>query len=196
MKMLRRAVVAAVVGVVGWLCAPALASAVVWGGAGGVVSLHRVGPLWMNLSSPSAVMRWAGKPSSVNYLGSEGEPSRPARATWAQAYYNGAGPRTYKGTIYTFARSSRGWRLQQFSTTLQRFHTPGGTRVGMTFAQAARRERVRATGGCVTSGFWHSTTPGHQPYFAYVASLTTIRGRFDHSHVNMLMAFGPHPVLC
>jgi hypothetical protein len=191
--MFRRAIVATVAGFGCWLCAPALARAVVWGGAGGVVNGHRVGPLWMNRSSPTAVARWAGRPSSVEYVDSQSEPTSPKRASFAQTYYNGAASDNAKGTVYTFWRSSSGWRLTEFYTTLQRFRTPGGTRVGMGYTQAAERERVHATGGCVAAGFWHSTPP-HQPYFGYLASLSG--ANFTSGHVEALFAFGPHQLLC
>src|ERR1700761_4192274 len=107
--MFRRAVAVAVTAAGSWLVVPAVAGAVVWGGAGGLVTGHRIGPLRMNLSGPNAVVRWAGRPSSVEYLDSNGGPTKAGLATWAESFYNGATYSNDTGTTYVFWWSPKGW---------------------------------------------------------------------------------------
>lgn len=193
--MFRRALVAAAAVGAGILVVPAMAGAMVWGGAGGVVSGHSVGPLKMNLSGPRALMRWAGNPSEVEYLDADGGSTIASLATWVELFYNGASPTRSAGTTYVFWWSAKGWRLEQFSTTLARFRTPGGTRVGMSYAQAKARERVPDSGGCVASGFWHESARG-RPYFGYVVSLSWAHNVLRNQRVNELVAVGPHELIC
>jgi hypothetical protein len=160
--------------------APALASARVRGGAGGVVGPDKVGPLRLNHSTRNAVLAYAGKPTSDSYLNEMGnKPASLNRAVWEELSYGST-------TQYWVWRAHAGspWLFNGFFTTSRRWHTPTGTRVGMTSARARRRERVRFMGGCDASGYWHST---HS--WSYVVSIVD-------GHVNELVALGAHGPIC
>ena len=122
--------------------APALASANVRGGAGGVVGPDKVGPLRLNHSTRNAVLAYAGKPTSHFYLDKVGSTTANLRrAVWEELGYGSS-------TQYWVWRAHAGspWLFNGFFTTSRRWHTAAGTRVGMTSAQARRRERVRFHG--------------------------------------------------
>jgi hypothetical protein len=160
--------------------APALASANVRGGAGGVVGPDKVGPLRLNHSTRNAVLAYAGKPTSHFYLDKVGSTTANLRrAVWEELGYGSS-------TQYWVWRAHAGspWLFNGFYTTSRRWHTAAGTRVGMTSAQARRRERVPFMGGCLASGYWHST---HS--WSYVVSI--VSGR-----VNELVALGAHGPIC
>lgn len=127
----------------------ASAFASVAGGAGGIVGLQGVGPLYMNVSEPAAVELFAGKPSRVIYQTADNDAATAADATVALYFYG------HDSTTYAFFRAGGRWRLSEFMTTRRVFRTPAGTRVGMTYKQAAAREHVKWSGGCVGAGFWH-----------------------------------------
>jgi hypothetical protein len=163
-----------------------IASAHVRGGAGGVVGPGKVGPLRLNHSSRNPVLAYAGTPSSVSYLNGIGErPSHLSQVVWEGLSYGST-------TTYWLWRAHPGspWLFNGFFTKSRRWHTPAGTRVGMSASQAKRRERVRFVGGCYASGYWHSSpAPPSGNSWSYLVSI--LNGR-----VNELGAVGAHGPIC
>jgi hypothetical protein len=167
----------------GALCAPVVAQAANKGGSGEVTT-SGVGPLRLNASSPAAVRAFAGQPDHVTYWDRYGVDTTSSKATWAIWDYRFSGGGYAR---YSFVRGARGWVFEQFDTTLKRFYTARATRVGMTYAQAAARERVRWSGGCIDSGFWH-----YRDGYRFAVLVGVLPG----ARVHALHAIGPRPPLC
>jgi hypothetical protein len=146
-------------------------------GGQGLVTAYHVGPLDIDTSSPPDVRGFAGPPDSTSF------------------FNNGAGTEfmifeyrfPFNGfTAYTFAGDgSGGWTLEQFQTTLQRFRTAHGTRVGMSVREAERREHLPFRSGCYSGLIrrWQ----GGQFNLILESSL---------SRVGSLYAQGPNPPPC
>lgn len=79
--------------------------------------------------------------------------------------------------------------MRASSTLRWRFHTIRGTRVGMTYAEAKRREPRPWPAGC-----WNSRVRRqHQVAGSWYA---VVGGVYKGKRVHALHAFGPHPLLC
>jgi hypothetical protein len=153
-------------------------------GGSGKVSTYGVGPLRLNVSGPNAARRFAGKPDHVSFENLMGLPSVPAHAAWEDWTYHFP---AHGYVDISFWWSGHAWLFEQFDTNLQRFHTARGTGVGMTYGQAAARERVPWSGGCTDSGFWH-----YRRHYSYAYVVGVSAGQ----RVRALHATGPHPPLC
>jgi hypothetical protein len=163
------------------VAAPADAS---WGGYG-TVTTFGVGPLSFDYSGPSDVTAFAGKPDKVTYSDQYGVPTGAGNAEWALTEYHFP---SHGYTAYDFWWDGSEWRLEEFDTTLQRFHTVRGTRVGMNYAEAKRREGRPWSGRCY-SGISHE----HKRDGSYYSLVVGVeRGK----RVYALYGFGPHPPLC
>jgi hypothetical protein len=162
---------------------PAAASAK---GGYGVVTPFFVGPLTMNGSTASDVQGFAGRPDRVTY---QSGPAFNNAGVWKTFIYRFP---SHGLTEYTFNQFPDGtWYLEQFYSTLQRFRTPGGTKVGMSRGQAQSREHLAYSGGCVASGLWRNTTDGNGNYYGSVVDLGCPARR-----VVDLQTFGPYQLPC
>jgi hypothetical protein len=152
-------------------------------GGGGTVTALGVGPLRFDYSTSDDVEAWAGSPDKVSYTDQYGAPTNPDNATYAteEFHYPGNGY-----TYYSFWWDGSEWLFEQFDTSLQRFQTIRGSKVGMSYGQARRREKVPWTSGC-WSGFRHDHQLAGQSYEVLVD--VYVQGK----RVNALDAFGPHP---
>ena len=107
------------------------------GGSGTITPSGRVGPLVVGSSPVAAVRRVAGPPNRV--LSAPGGPPQHASLWWNYGCND-----TGCTTEYGFSRR----RLIAFITRSRAFRTLRGTRVGMTRAEAERREGRVATSRC------------------------------------------------
>src|SRR2546423_12792562 len=138
----------------------ALAAATASGGNGVVSATGAVGTLRIDRSSEAAVRAFAGRPAFSR--AGRSDPSMPRyRALGYSCLRSPApgrrdplliGPRgaprsnVYCQTIYYVDLTSG--KLAAFYTGSSAFHTPRGTRVGMSQSEAASRERSAPQGGC------------------------------------------------
>lgn len=166
------------------VCSPMAASGRTNGvrGGSGVVSTYGVGAHHFETTSPAVIRAFAGAPNSVQYLNRTGEPSAPRHAVWKIWTYSFAGGSYVQ---YSFHRSNGEWHFSEFNTNRTQFRTPGGTRVGMTYAQAKNREHAPYIDGCIDSGFWHfrdghrydlviGVNPGHRVHALHAAGPGTV----------------------
>ena len=129
-------------------------------GGSGTVTTFGVGPLSLELSTSDDVFNWAGRADRVYYLDQYGSTVRLSSGTAAFAVmeydYSAGGY-----TDYSLYWDGSSWIFGEFDTTIQRFHTERGTRVGMSYAEARRREN-RPLGGAastkVSGGFTTAPT--------------------------------------
>lgn len=156
-------------------------------GGSGSVSTYGVGPLRLNVSGPNAARRFAGNPDHVKFFDENGNPSNLRNSVWAEWSY--AFPAHGYVDIW-FWWSGTSWLFEQFDTSLERFHTVRGTRVGMTYAQARARERIAFSPGCVDEGFWRTRGHGLNGYYAYLVGIN------PGQRVHALRALGPYEPLC
>jgi hypothetical protein len=160
-----------------------------WGG-GGTVTAFGVGPLEFDFSTSDDVAAWAGYPDKIVYWDEYGIPTSASNAHWeiTQYHYPGHGY-----TWYSFVWDGSEWLFEQFDTSLQRFQSIRGTKVGMTYWQAQRNERVPWHAGCGPGGFFHERKVDGQWYAVGVE----VDGPNPQSHrVTGLHAFGPQALLC
>jgi hypothetical protein len=176
----------AIIAVVAMLLLLIAAPAQAWGG-GGTVTMFGVGPLKFDHSTPDDLAHFAGDPDTIVYWDQYGMPTNASNAEWAIAKYHYLGHHLY--TWYSFWWDGADWVLEQFDTTLKRFHTDRGTRVGMTYAQAKHRENRPWSGGCIDVGLHRYRRVGGDIYELLVG---VDRGK----HVHALHAMGPHQLLC
>jgi hypothetical protein len=189
--MKRMATVAAASLLAAFGITPAMAGVASAKGGYGLVTFDGVGPLSGGIqpvqfdgSIPSDLRAFAGKPDSVSVLSGISVNNQAAEELWTYTFPSGG--RTY----YTFVWSDSvgDWLLEGFQTTLQRFRTIHGTKVGISFAQAERREHVPWFNGCHT-GFEHVR---RNPL-----ALVEIATDPNKTHVTGLAAYGPTPpVIC
>lgn len=158
---------AAVVALAG---ATAAAGSPAAGGRGVVSATGAVGALRIDRSSEAAVRAFAGRPA-FSRVG-RSDPSMPRYRALGYSCLRSpaagrrdpllAGPRgaprsnVYCQTIYYVDLSSG--KLAAFYTGSVAFHTPRGTRVGMSQSEAARRERSAPQGGCNLQIFQRTQT--------------------------------------
>jgi hypothetical protein len=100
-------------------------------GGSGKVGPLLVGPLRVHQATDEDVREWAGKPSRVWTLS---EPGRQDYRFWRYRHSQG------RRTTYGFARAGGDWLLEEFFTTSRRFSTRRGTKAGMPYVKARRRE--------------------------------------------------------
>lgn len=155
-------------------------------GGSGTVSVDGVGPLLFDISSPSDLRDFAGRPDRVTFWDQNGAPTISANASWEiwQYHYPNHGY-----TWYSFNWDGSEWVLEEFDTTLERFHTARGTRVGMSYAEARRCEHRTFSGGCIDAGLWHIRRQNGQLYSLVV-------GVNPGQPVHALHSFGPSPLPC
>jgi hypothetical protein len=94
--------------------------------------------LRLGVSTTDDLRRFAGRPSRRNLL-SGGTTSDGTGYSVEALFYRF--PANGSATYY-FANSGPGWVLDGFETTLDRFRTAHGSRVGMPLAEAERREQI------------------------------------------------------
>ena len=151
-------------------------------GGSGVVSTYGVGPHHFETTTPAGIRAFARTPDSVEYLNRTGGSSGPRNAVWEIWTYRFAGGSYVQ---YSFHHSHGKWHFSEFNTTRKQFRTPGGTRVGMTYTQAKKRERAPYIQGCIDSGFWHfrdshrydlviGVNPGHRVHALHAAGPGTV----------------------
>lgn len=158
-------------------------------GGYGLVTTSGVGPrvngsqvLQFATDDQSDVRAFAGSPTHTSFLRGPSVNFQAPEEVWTYRRRVGG------STSYTFVWGSDGWSLEGFYTTSRKFSTPGGTRVGMSFTEAARREGVRPARGCLT-GLWHRSA---HPRGALGVDINAISKK-----VAALSAYGPHPpVIC
>ena len=154
-------------------------------GGSGTVTTFGVGPVYFNISGPRDVGAFAGNPDRIVYQDQYGNASNLAHSTYAiWEFRYPAGGYTY----YSFYYGQEGWLLAEFDTTLERFHTVRGTRVGMTYAQARRRENRPFAHGCIDSGFWRFHIGAYGHLYSMVVGVN------PGQRVHALHAFGPTPL--
>lgn len=153
-------------------------------GGSGVVSTYGVGGHHFETTAPAGIKAFAGAPNSVQYLNRSGGSSGPKDAVWEIWTYRFTGGSYVQ---YSFHRSHGKWHFSEFDTTRKQFTTPGGTRVGTTYAQAKKRERAPYIQGCIDSGFWHFRD--HHRYDLVI-------GVNPGERVHALHAAGPGMVPC
>lgn len=153
-------------------------------GGSGVVSTYGVSTHHFETTTPAGIRAFAGAPNVVAYLNRTGGSSGPKGAVWQIWTYQFAGGSYVQ---YAFHRSHAKWHFSEFNTTRKQFRTPGGTRVGMTYAQAKKREGAPYIQGCIDSGFWHFRD-GHR--------YELIIGVNPGQRVHALHAAGPGTVPC
>jgi hypothetical protein len=138
-----------------------------------------VGRQRFEVARPRNIRAFAGKPNSIEYVNEVGGSSNRKHATWAIWSYQFSGG----GVVdYSFHRTNHSWRFVQIDTNRKQFRTARGTRVGMSFAQAKKREGVSYTTGCLDSGFWH---------FRDKHRYATVVGVNPRQSVHALHAYGP-----
>jgi hypothetical protein len=153
-------------------------------GGSGVISTFGVGSHRFEVAHPESIRDFAGKPNSIRYENKFGEPTSPRHATWEiWSYVFSGGGYVY----YSFHHSSGSWLFVQIDTNGKQFQTARGTRVGMTYAEAKKREGVSYIQGCIDSGFWHFRD-GHR----YAVIVGVNRGHPVHA----LHGYGPGLPLC
>ena len=152
-------------------------------GGSGVVSTHGVGRQHFESSTPASIRAFAGRPDSIVYWNKLGQPTGRSHAVWQLWTYSFDGGGYAR---YSFHGGAGRWVFSRFDTDRKNFLTVRGTRVGMTYSQAKRRERVPFMGGCIDSGFWHF----HGQRYAYIVGVN--RGQRVHA----LHAYGPGQPLC
>lgn len=156
-------------------------------GGSGTVTTFNVGPVYFNSSGPENVVAFAGNPDRIVYQDQYGNPSNFANSTYAILEYSyPAGGYTH----YSFYWDGQEWLLEQFDTTLERFHTVRGTRVGMTYAEARRRENRPYGSECIDGGFWRFHTDDYGQLYSMVVGVN------PGQRVHALHAFGPNPLPC
>jgi hypothetical protein len=135
------------------------------------------------------VFSWAGNPDRIVYWDQSGSPTRvsygDAAFAIAQYHYPANGY-----TWYDFYWDGSEWLLGEFDTTLERFHTERGTRVGMSYSEARRRENRPRGGGCIDSGFWRFHYGADGGLYSMVIGVN--RGQRVHA----LHAYGPNALPC
>lgn len=184
----RIAIAAAVItGVVGLAVVPPTGAASnrssVRGGSG-VITTYGVGSHDFEVANPASIRAFAGKPTSVRYENKLGQSTGPRHAVWQiWAYkYSGGGY-----VDYSFHRARGSWVFVQIDTNRKQFRTARGTRVGMSYAEAKKREKVMYLPGCIDSGFWHFRD-GHR--YAVVVGVN------PGQSVHALHAYGPGEPVC
>lgn len=153
-------------------------------GGSGVVSTYGVGRQHFETTTPGGIRAFAGAPDSVQYLNRTGGSTGPRHAVWETWTYSFTGGSYVQ---YAFHRSNGKWHFSEFNTSRTEFRTPVGTRVGMTYAQAKKREQAPYIQGCIDSGFWHFRD-GHR--------YDLVIGVNRHQRVHALHAAGPGAVPC
>jgi hypothetical protein len=158
-------------------------------GGGGTVTTFGVGPLSFDLSTSNDVLSWAGNPDRIVYWDQNGSPTRVSygNAAFAIAQYNYA---AHGYISYGFYWDGSEWLLGEFDTTLERFHDERGTRVGMSYGEARRRENRPLAGGCLDSGLWRFHYGADGELYSMVVGVN--RGQRVHA----LHAYGPNPLPC
>ncbi len=149
-------------------------------GGYGLVTLNGVGPLSFDNSTDVDVRAWAGRPDKVQWS-TDGFNDGMLWRTFIYRFPRG-GVVEYSFYLYP----GEGWYFEEFHTTLERFRTRRGTRVGMSYTQARRREGVPESGGCIGGGFWH-----HEANAGLLVATDNARTR-----VIFLDAQGPEPLPC
>ncbi len=153
-------------------------------GGSGVISTYGVGSHRFEMAQPAAIRAFAGTPNSVQFENKLGEPTGSKHAVFQIWTYTLAGGRD---VIYTFHRHHGRWVFVAIDTNRKQFKTARGTRVGMSYAEAKKREGVPYTPGCIDSGFWHFRDGSR---YAVVVGV-------DHKKpVHALHAFGPGQPVC
>lgn len=153
-------------------------------GGSGVITTRGVGQHRFEFAHPANIRAFAGKPNSVVYENKLGKPSSSKRAVWAIWSYRFSGG----GSVYySFHRRRGSWLFVEIDTTRKQFKTARGTRVGMSYAEAKKRESGSYIHGCIDSGFWHFRD-GHR--------YAVIVGVNPGQSVHALHAYGPGKPLC
>jgi hypothetical protein len=153
-------------------------------GGSGVVSTWGVAAQRFESANRTDIRAFAGKPNSVVYLNKDGERTGSHNAVWESWTYTYADG----GYVdYSFHRSTAGWRFTQFGTNRKQFRTARGVRVGMTYAEAKKREGGSYIHGCLDSGFWR---------FRDGTRFAVIVGVNPGQLVHALIAYGPGATPC
>lgn len=158
-------------------------------GGYGLVTLDGIGPrshgsqaLTFDESKPPALRAFAGRASRVIVSRGAAVNFQAAEQLWIYAF-----PR--QGRVFctfVWSKEADAWLLEGFGTTLERFHTARGSKVGMSLANARRREHLRLVIGCL-GGLWRYRK--HPPALL-ILSINGIR-------VQSIEAYGPNPpVVC
>jgi hypothetical protein len=153
-------------------------------GGSGVITTHGVGAQRFEVAQLAAIRAFAGNPNSIQYQNKLGEPTSSKHAVWEIWTYQFA---SAGYVAYSFHHSSGRWVFVEIDTNRQQFQTARGTRVGMSYAEAKKREGVSYTPGCIDSGFWH-----FRDQHRYAVVVGVDRGQPVHA----LHGFGPHPPVC
>jgi PKD domain len=108
-----------------------------------------------------------------------------ATYTWDFGDGDGSGPATAagEGQYASYGYEAAGVYPMKVWRTVR------GSRVGISARQAARRERVPVTHGCLDDGYVRGTS--RPTYYGYAVNVTSRNGQVDS-----LAAFGPHPLFC
>jgi hypothetical protein len=153
-------------------------------GGSGVITTYGVGPHHFEVAKPAGIRAFAGGPNSIRYENKLGQPTDSRHAVWEIWTYRFAGGRY---AYYSFHHGQSGWRFVAIDTNRTQFTTARGTRVGMSYAEAKKREDVSYLGGCIDAGFWHFRD-GHR----YAVVVGVNRGQPVHA----LHAYGPGEPAC
>jgi hypothetical protein len=154
-------------------------------GGSGVITTFGVGLHRFEVARPAGIRAFAGKPDSVQYENRVGNPSGRRGAVWEIWTYRFSGGRY---VYYSFHRTRGGsWLFVEIETNRTQFETARGTRVGMSYAEAKKREDVPYIGGCPDSGFWHFRD---QHRYAVAVGVNPGHSVYD------LDASGPHRPIC
>ncbi len=153
-------------------------------GGSGVITTHGLGARHFEVATSSSIRAFAGKPNSTRYENKLGQSTGPRKAVWAiwEYKYSGGGY-----VYYSFHRTKGTWRFVKIDTNRKQFRTARGTRVGMTYAQAKKREGGSYMGGCIDKGFWH---------FRDGRRYAVVVGVNKGQRVHALHGYGPGQPIC
>jgi hypothetical protein len=153
-------------------------------GGSGVITTYGVGSQRFKVAHPASIRAFAGNPTSVSYENKQGQTTSRRHAVWQIWTYQHSGG----GYVnYSFHRTRGSWVFVQIDTNRKQFKTARGTRVGMSYAEAKRREHAPYIHGCLDSGFWH---------FRDQHRYAVIVGVNPGQSVHALHAYGPGNPVC
>ena len=136
----------------------------------------RIGVFRLDRTTEAQIRAVAGQPLEVETDFSPGKRGPIGRSLTYRC--GGAGCRT----IYSISNATGA--LSDFWTSSPRFRTPRGTHVGMTRAEAVRREGTRVRPGCGTGGYIYLRSDARRSFV-----LNVWGGR-----VRSMIYLGPHSV--